>query len=158
MNNNNLQLILDGINFLKVQNQEILKRLDSVEARLDKVEARLDAIEVRLDKIEARLDKVESRLDKVEAQLGKVENKLKELELRLHKVEIVLSGVRCELLDHRLKLDSFVTEKDFAEFRSLNLKFHDDTKGALVRLEQEMKILVENNKNTVERIVVLEKA
>ena len=142
MNNNNLQLILDGINFLKGQNQEILKRLDSVETRLDAIEDHMDAIEKRMDKLEVRMDKIEARMDK--------------LERKLDKVETILYKVASEVIDHRFNLGKLVTSEEFTEFKSLNLKFHDDTKFALIRLEHEMKSLIESHKNVVERVAVLE--
>ena len=149
MNNDNLQLIIDGINFLKNQNQEILNRLDSVETRLDAIVKRMDKLEVRMDKLERKLDKVEARLARVESTLILVEQRLSDVEKTLHNVVV-------EVIDHRVNISHLVNQEQFADFRSLNLKFHDDTKGALVRLEQEMKILVENHKNVAERVAVLE--
>jgi DNA repair exonuclease SbcCD ATPase subunit len=49
--------------------EQVLSRLDGVEARLNSIEARLDRVEARLDSIEARLDKIEARLDKVESEV-----------------------------------------------------------------------------------------
>ncbi|MEK9166837.1 MAG: hypothetical protein AAB836_00895 [Patescibacteria group bacterium] len=156
MNNDNLQLILDGINFLKGQNEEILKRLDAVEIRLDSIEVRMDALENRMNKIEARMDKLERKIDKVEARLGRVESKLILVEQRLFDVEKTLHNVVVEVIDHRVNISNLVNQEQFTEFRSLNLKFHDDTKAALVRLEHEMKSLIESHKNVAERVAVLE--
>ncbi len=118
----------------------------------------MDAIEKRMDKIEARMDKLERRLDKVEARLGPVESTLILVEERLSDVEKTLHSVAVEVIDHRVNIFNLVTQEQFKEFRSLNLKFHDDTKSALLRLEQDMTILIENNKNINERVEVLERA
>jgi chromosome segregation ATPase len=81
--------------------EQVLSRLDGIDARLDKVEERLDKIEARLDKIEGRLDKVEIRLNKVESEvyslnrkfrvfyddIPKIQDKQEEFEERLAKLE-----------------------------------------------------------------------
>ena len=56
--------------------EQVLSRLDGVDARLNSIEARLDRIEARLDSIEVRLDSIEARLDKIEARLDKVESEV----------------------------------------------------------------------------------
>jgi chromosome segregation ATPase len=49
--------------------EQVLSRLDGIDARLDRIEGRLDKVEERLDKVEARLDKIEARLNKVESEV-----------------------------------------------------------------------------------------
>mgnify|MGYP001585288247 CR=1 FL=1 len=102
----------------------------------------LEAINELKVNINLRLDQVDQRLDK--------------LEHKLDKVETILYKGASEVIDHRFNLSKLVTSEEFTEFKSLNLKFHDDTKFALVRLEHEMKSLIESHKNVAERVAVLE--
>ena len=74
--------------------EQVLSRLDRIEARLDSIEARLDSIEARLDKIEARLGRVESDVYSLNRKFRvftddmlKVQDKQEDLEERVSKLE-----------------------------------------------------------------------
>jgi septal ring factor EnvC (AmiA/AmiB activator) len=49
--------------------EQVLKRLDGVEAELEGIKTRLDGVETRLGGVETRLGGVETRLGKVEHEL-----------------------------------------------------------------------------------------
>src|SRR5215212_3908087 len=71
--NDGVQLILRSLENL---NGRMTALEDKVDRRMQETRPIWEQVLIRLDKIEARLDKIEARLDKIEARLGKVESEV----------------------------------------------------------------------------------
>ena len=67
--------------------EQVLSRLDSVDARLDKIESRLDKIELRLDKVESEVYSLNRKFRVFTDDMLKVQDKQEDLEERVSKLE-----------------------------------------------------------------------